>query len=91
MCSGAAPDHHGHLARVKVELLASTYCVAGCALMEKNKLVAEIAEKVMKKLKEEVEKKGLEWSVTENGKEGKNKMIVSCGFLKDEMLQCSKE
>ena len=30
MCGGAAPDHHGHLARFKVELLASTYCVAGC-------------------------------------------------------------
>ena len=33
----------------------------------------------MKKLKEEVEKKGLKLSVTENGKEGKNKMIASCG------------
>ena len=31
MCSGAAVDHHGHPARVKVELLASAYCVAGCA------------------------------------------------------------
>ena len=30
MRGGAAPDHHGYLARVKVELLASTYCVAGC-------------------------------------------------------------
>ena len=28
---GAAPDHHGHLARIKMELLASTFCVAGCA------------------------------------------------------------
>ena len=30
MCGGAALDYHGHIARVKVELLASTYCVAGC-------------------------------------------------------------
>ena len=30
MCGGAAPDHHGHLARVEVELLASTDCIAGC-------------------------------------------------------------
>ena len=28
---GAAQDHHGHLARIKMELLASTFCVAGCA------------------------------------------------------------
>ena len=28
MCGGAAPDHHGHLARVQVELLASAYCAA---------------------------------------------------------------
>ena len=30
MCGGAAPDHHGFLARVEVELLAPTDCVAGC-------------------------------------------------------------
>ena len=33
-------------------------------------------------------------SVTENGKEGKegkSKMIAPCGFLEDELLQCSKE
>ena len=45
----------------------------------------------MKKLKEEVEKKGLKVSVTENGKEGKSKMIASCGFLEDELCQYSKE
>ena len=49
-----------------------------------NKDVAEMAKKVMKKLKEEVEKKGLKLSVTENGKEGKSKMIASCGFLENE-------
>ena len=46
---------------------------------------------MMKKSKEEVEKKGLKLSVTENGKEGKSKMIASCGFLESELRQCSKE
>ena len=55
-------------------------------LMGNNKEVAVIAKKVMKKLKEEVEKKGLKLSVPE-----KSKMIVSCGFLEDELRQCSKE
>ena len=49
-----------------------------------------MAKNVMKKLKEEVEKKGLKLSVTENGKEGKSKMIRSCGFSEDELRQCSK-
>ena len=57
----------------------------------KNKEEAEMAKKVMKKLKEEVEKKGIKLSVTENGKEGKSKMIASCGFLKNELSQFSKE
>ena len=30
-------------------------------------------------------------SVTENGKEGKSKMIASCGFLENERSQFSKE
>ena len=60
-------------------------------LMVKNGEVAEVGRKVMKKLKEEVEKKGLELSVTENGKEGKNKMIASCGFLENELSHFSKE
>ena len=30
MCGGVATDHHGHLARVKVELLVFTYCTAEC-------------------------------------------------------------
>ena len=46
---------------------------------------------MMKKLKEEVEKKGLKLSVTENGKEGKSKMIASCGFLENEPSQFSEE
>ena len=30
-------------------------------------------------------------SVTENGKEGKSKMIASYGYWEDELRQCSKE
>ena len=60
-------------------------------LMGKKREVAEMAKKVMKKLKEEVEKKGLRLSVTESGKEGKSKMIASCGFFEDELRQCCKE
>ena len=37
-------------------------------LMGKNSVVAEMAKQVMKKLKEEVKKKGLNMSVNENGK-----------------------
>ena len=57
----------------------------------RNREVAEMAKKVMKKLKEEVEKKGLKLSVTEDGKEGKSTMIASCGFLVEELRQFSKE
>ena len=60
-------------------------------LKGKSKDVAEMAKKVMKKLREEVEKKGLKLSVTENGKEGKSKMIASCGFLENELSQFSKD
>ena len=42
-----------------------------------------MAKKVMKKLKEEVETKGPKLPVTENGKEGKSKMIASCDFLEE--------
>ena len=45
----------------------------------------------MEKLKEEVEKKGLKLSVTENGKEGKSKMMASCGFLENELVTFSNE
>ena len=61
------------------------------ALFKRKNKVAEMAKKVMKKLKEEVERKGLKLSITENGKEGKSKMIASCSFLEDELRQCSKE
>ena len=113
MRGGGAPDYHVYLARVKVELLASTDCIVlrdalsdvskiypplklrvfvndiTALSMGKNREVAEMAKKVMKKLKEEVDEKGLKLSVTENGKEGKSKMIASCGFLADELRQCS--
>ena len=39
--------------------------------------MAEMAKNVMKILKKEVERLNL--SVTEDGKEGKSKMIASCG------------
>ena len=58
---------------------------------ERNRDKAEIAKKVMKKLKEEVEKKGLKLSVTENGKEEKSKKIASCGFLENELHQFRRE
>ena len=57
----------------------------------KNEEVAEMAKKVMKKLREEIEKKGLQLSVDENGKEGKSKMIALCGFLEDELRQFRRE
>ena len=38
-----------------------------------------------------MEKKGLKLSVTENGKEGKSKMIASCDFLENGLRQFSKE
>ena len=57
----------------------------------RNKELAEMAKKVMKKLQEKVEKKGLKLSVTEKGKEGKGKMIASCSFLEEELRQCGKE
>ena len=56
-----------------------------------NRKVAEMAKKVMKKLREEVGKEGLKFSVTENSKEGKSKMIASCGFVESELRQSSRE
>ena len=46
---------------------------------------------MMKKLKEELEKKGLKLSVTDNGKKGKSKMIASWGLLENELSLFSKE
>ena len=44
-------------------------------LMEKNREVAQMARKAMK-IRKEVERKGLKFSVTETEKEGKSKMTV---------------
>ena len=52
--------------------------------------MSEMAKKVMKILKE-VERKGLKLSVTDDAKEGKSKMIASCGFLEDELRVNSVE
>ena len=100
MCGGALPDH---FARVKVELLASAHCVAGCAESEatkftlrwsweylwttsqrswwENKEVAEMAKKVTKKLKEKVERKGLQLWGTEHGKRRKGQDDCVVCFL----------
>ena len=48
-------------------------------LIGSNKEVAEMAKKVMNKLKKEVERKELKLSVTEDGRKDKSKMIPSCG------------
>ena len=50
-----------------------------------------MAKKLMKKLEEAVEKKGLKALDSENGKEGKSKLIASCGFLEEDLRQCSQE
>ena len=60
-------------------------------LIGKNQVVPEMAWKVLMKLKEDVERKGLKLSVIGNGKKGKSKMIALCGFFEDELRQCSKE
>ena len=57
----------------------------------RNKEVLEMAKKVMKRPREEVGEEGLKLSVNENGKEGKSKMMVSCGFLEEKLRECSKE
>ena len=104
---GAAPDHHGHLARVQVELFAFTHCSAKIqpslklrvfvdditALVKgRNKDGAEMAKKVMKKLKEEVEKKGLKLLQSlKIGKEVKSKTITPRGFLENELSHVSEE
>ena len=48
-------------------------------------------QQVMKKLKEEVEKKVSSCQSLNNGKEGKSNMIASCGFLENELSHFSKE
>ena len=61
-------------------------------LIGKNEEVAENGKEGDEEAKrKKVEKEGLKLSVTVNGKEGKSKMIASCGFLENELRQYSKE
>ena len=50
-----------------------------------------MAEKVLKKLKMEVEEEGKKLSITEGGKEGKSKAIKSCKYLEEKFQKCSKK
>ena len=59
--------------------------------MGKNKEVAEMAKKVIRKLKEEVEKKGLKLSTTEKGKKGKRKMTASCVSLEENYVNAAEK
>ena len=49
----------------------------------RNKALVEMAEKVLKKLKREVEEKGLKLSITVRGKQGKSKAITPCKYLEE--------
>ena len=49
----------------------------------RNKELVEMAEKVLKRLKREVEEKGLKLSITVRGKQGKSKAITSCKYLEE--------
>ena len=57
---------------------------------ENNELV-EMAEKVSKKMKREVEEKGLKLSIIGGHKEGKSKAITSCKHLEERFQECSKK
>ena len=57
----------------------------------RNKEVAEMAKKVMKKPTEEAEKKASSFQSLKMARGGKSKMIASCGFLENELSQVSKE
>ena len=59
-------------------------------LKRRNKELVEMAEKVLKKSKKEVEEKGLMPSITEEGKAGKSNSITSCKYLEERFQQCSK-
>ena len=59
-------------------------------LKRRNKEFAELAERVLEKLKKEVEKKGLELPITEGSKEDKNKVIAPCRYLEEKLREGSK-
>ena len=91
-CPAEPQDAFGEIRRICPSLKLRVFVDDITALVKgMNKEVAEMANKVMKKKKEEVEEEGLKLSVTGNGKEGKSKMIASCGFLENELSQFSKE
>ena len=50
-----------------------------------------MAETVLKKLKMEVEEKGVKLSIAEGGKEGKSKATTSCKYLEEKFQKCSKK
>ena len=91
-CPAEPQDALGEVRRICPSLKLRVFVGDITALVKgMNKEVVEMANKVMKRLQEEVEEKGLKLSVTGNGKEGKSKMIASCGFLENELSQFSKE
>ena len=57
----------------------------------RNKELMEMAEKVLKNVKRELEEKGLKLSITEGGKEGKSKAMTSCRYLEERFQECSRE
>ena len=62
MCCAASPDRRGHPPRIKVELVASRH------LEGRSKELLEVAEKVPKTLRREVEEEGLKLSIKEGGR-----------------------
>ena len=61
------------------------------AVMEtQNGELTQIAEKVMRTIKRQIEKKGLELSITQGGKEGKSRAIVSCGSVEEELSRSAE-
>ena len=60
-------------------------------LRGKNKEVAEMAKNVIKKLKDEVEKKGSNCQSLRRERKERARWFVRARFLKEELRQCSKE
>ena len=60
-------------------------------LKGRNEELAEMAEKVLEKLRDKVEEKGLELSITEGGKEGESKVITSCEFWEEMLRECKQK
>ena len=59
-------------------------------LMGRNQDLVEMAGKVLRKVKEEVEEKGIKLSITEKSKEGKSLMIATCRYLEEQLRECSQ-